>query len=152
MAGFASKFTRRRIIKLVGCSLCCFLCFWAKLHVLCWHLRIIRRFASAFDFDAPFFVDRRGEPLSRGRFNEKLKKVMCLVEPELPGRFPSKSFRIGATSDSYALNIPIDDIGNLGRWAVVFSSLHALCNRGSIQASRYREILRYCLVATVYCW
>ena len=106
----------------------------------------------AFDFDAPFFVDRLGEPLSRGRFNEKLKKVMCLVEPDLPGRFPSKSFRIGATSDSYALNIPIDDIGNLGRWAVVFSSLHALCNRGSIQASRYREILRYCLVALVYCW
>ena len=71
-------------------------------------------------FDAPFFVDRLGKPLSRGRLsNEKLKKVMCLVEPELPGRFSSKSFRIGATSDSYALNIPTDDIGNLGRWAVV---------------------------------
>ena len=56
--------------------------------------------------------------MSRGRFNEKLKNVMCLVEPELLGRFPSTRFRIGATSDSYALNIPTDDIGNLGRWAV----------------------------------
>ena len=74
------------------------------------------RVATAFD--APFFVDRRGTPFSRGRFNDKLKILMHLVEPELIGRFSSKSFRIGATSDSYALNIPTDDIGNLGRWAV----------------------------------
>ena len=57
------------------------------------------RVATAFD--APFFVDRRGTPLSRGRFNDKLKILMHLVESELIGRFSSKSFRIGATSDSY---------------------------------------------------
>ena len=68
--------------------------------------------------NTPFFVDARGVPLSRGRFSEKLKRVMDAVEPDLSGRYSSKSFRIGATSDAYALNIPTSDIGNLGRWAV----------------------------------
>ena len=81
-------------------------------------IRNYLRVRTSTAYDAPFFVDRRGTPLSRGRFNDKLKNVMLLVEPELIGRFSSKSFRIGATSDSYALNIPTDDIGNLGRWAV----------------------------------
>ena len=67
---------------------------------------------------APFFVDFHGTPLSSGRFNEKLKRVMDEIEPELGGRFASKSFRMGATSDAFALNIPTSDIGNLGRWAI----------------------------------
>ena len=32
-------------------------------------------------FDAPFFVDRRGTPLSRGRFNDELKILMQMVNP-----------------------------------------------------------------------
>ena len=68
--------------------------------------------------NAPFFIDFQGKPLSSGRFNEKLKRVMDEVEPELEGRFASKSFRMGATSDAFALNIPTSDIGNLGRWAI----------------------------------
>ena len=81
-------------------------------------IRNYLRLRVATACDAPFFVDARGVPLSSGRFNDKLKSVMLAVEPELVGRFSSKSFRMGATSDAYALNIPTDDIGNLGRWAV----------------------------------
>ena len=66
----------------------------------------------------PFFVDFQGIPLSSSRFNEKFKRVMEEVEPELGGRYSFKSFRMGATSDAFALNIPTFDIGNLGRWAV----------------------------------
>ena len=69
-------------------------------------------------YNAPFFVDSQGKPLSRGCFNDKLKKVMKEVEPELHGRYSSKSFRIGATTDAFALNIPTSDIRNSGRWAV----------------------------------
>ena len=52
------------------------------------------------------------------RYNEGLVRLMLKIEPELKGRFSTKSFRIGATSDAYALNIERDDIGNMGRWAL----------------------------------
>ena len=56
--------------------------------------------------------------MTYGRYSEGLVRLMKKIEPELRGRFSTKSFRIGATSDAYALNIPRDDIGNLGRWAL----------------------------------
>ena len=43
---------------------------------------------------------------------------MKTIWPQLKGRFSTKSFRIGATFDAYALNIERDDIGNMGRWAL----------------------------------
>ena len=53
-----------------------------------------------------------------GQFNDQLKKLMAVVEPELKGRFASKSFRIGVTSDAFSLGVGEVDIGNLGRWAL----------------------------------
>ena len=84
-------------------------------------LNLLNLQGDANDFDTIFWIallswrtleNVNGQiftPLSRGRFNDKLKILMHLVESELIGRFSSKSFRIGATSVSYALNIPTDD-------------------------------------------
>ena len=44
--------------------------------------------------------------------------MMAVIEPTLKGRFTSKSFRIGMTSDAFALGVSQVDIGNLGRWAL----------------------------------
>ena len=44
--------------------------------------------------------------------------MMAVIEPSLKGRFTSKSFRIGITSDAFALGVSDVDIGNLGRWAL----------------------------------
>ena len=52
------------------------------------------------------------------QFNDELKRRMAVVEPSFKGRFTSKSFRIGPTSDAFALGASALDIGNLGRWAV----------------------------------
>ena len=64
------------------------------------------------------FVDSQGRTIYPERFNDKLKELMGVIEPTLKGRFTSKSFRIGITSDAYALGVDEADIGNLGRWAV----------------------------------
>ncbi len=68
--------------------------------------------------NAPFFVDRQGRPIVPERFNDELKRRMAVVEPSFKGRFTSKSFRIGPTSDAFSLGVSALDIGNLGRWAV----------------------------------
>ena len=70
------------------------------------------------DSTTPFFVDRAGKAMTYVRYNEGPIRLMLKIEPELKGRFSTKSFRIGATSDAYALNIERNDISNLGRWAL----------------------------------
>ena len=70
------------------------------------------------DPTTPFFVDRTGKAMTYVRYNEGLIRLMAKIEPDLKGRFTTKSFRIGATSDAYALNIERNDISNLGRWAL----------------------------------
>ena len=74
------------------------------------------RLASAPN--TPFFADRWGRTIVPGQFNDELKRLMAIVEPDLKGRFTSKSFRIGATSEAFAIGVSPLDIGNLGRWAV----------------------------------
>ena len=73
---------------------------------------------ESMDPKSPLFVDKRGEPISPDRLNDKLKELMAVIEPSLKGRFTSKSFRIGSTSDAFAIGVSEIDIGNLGRWAV----------------------------------
>ena len=68
--------------------------------------------------NTPFFADRWGRPIVPDQFNDKLKMLMASIEPGLRGRFTSKSFRIGVTSDAFGLGVSAADIGNLGRWAV----------------------------------
>ena len=65
---------------------------------------------------SPFFLDLDGLPLVARIFNEVLRSVltrMAIPDVEL---YSSKSFRVGAASDAYALNIPVTDIQALGRW------------------------------------
>ena len=66
----------------------------------------------------PLFVDKGGQAICPERLNDKIKELMLVIEPTLKGRFTSKSFRIGVTSDAFALGVGEIDIGNLGRWAV----------------------------------
>ncbi len=68
--------------------------------------------------NTPFSADRRGKPIVPGQFNDGLKILMAIIEPEWKGRFTSKSFRIGATSDAFSIGVDPLDIGNLGRWAL----------------------------------
>ena len=68
--------------------------------------------------NAPFFADRCGRPIVTDQFNDELKRLMAAIEPEWKGRFTSKSFRIGATSDAFSIGVSPLDIENLGRWAV----------------------------------
>jgi len=58
----------------------------------------------------PLFVDIEGRTIYPERFNDKLKELMGVIEPTLKGRFTSKSFRIGITSDAYALGVAEADI------------------------------------------
>ena len=67
--------------------------------------------------DSPLFIDETGRTMCPERFNTKLKQLMAEIEPDLKGRFSSKSFRIGMTSDAFALGVDEVDMGNLGRWA-----------------------------------
>jgi len=66
----------------------------------------------------PLFTDESGRAIRPERFNDKLISMMTVIEPSLKGRFTSKSFRIGMTSDAFALGVSEVDIGNLGRWAL----------------------------------
>ena len=68
--------------------------------------------------NTPFFADGQGRPIVPDQFNDELKRLMAVIEPEWKGRFTSKSFRIGATSDAFSIGVSPLDIGNLGRWAV----------------------------------
>lgn len=65
----------------------------------------------------PLFIDERGRHVCPERFNDKLRQLMAVIEPDLKGRFTSKSFRIGMTSDAFALRVEEVDMRMLGRWA-----------------------------------
>ena len=67
--------------------------------------------------DFPLFIDETRRTMCPERFNTKLKQLMAVIEPDLKDRFTSKSFRIGMTSDAFALGVDEVDMGNLGRWA-----------------------------------
>ena len=65
---------------------------------------------------SPFFLDLDGLPLEARVFNEVLRSVLTRMSIPNVELYTSKSFRIGAASDAYALNIPVSDIQALGRW------------------------------------
>lgn len=66
--------------------------------------------------DVSFFLDLDGSPLVARSFNEVLRSVLARMSISHVELFSSKSFRIGAASDAFALNIPVSDIQALGRW------------------------------------
>ena len=66
--------------------------------------------------DVSFFLDLDGSPLVARSFNETLRSVLTRMSISHVELFSSKSFRIGAASDAFALNIPVTDIQALGRW------------------------------------
>ena len=75
-------------------------------------------FRGSAEAKEPLFTDELGRAIIPERFNDKLISMMAVIEPRLKGRFTSKSFRIGITSDAFALGVSEVDIGNLGRWAL----------------------------------
>ena len=64
----------------------------------------------------PFFLDLDGLPLEARVFNVVLRSVLTRMSIPDVDLYTSKSFRIGAASDAFALNIPVTDIQALGRW------------------------------------
>ena len=66
--------------------------------------------------ETPFFLDLDGSPLKARVFNIVLRTVLARMSIPDVELYSSKSFRIGAASDAYALNIPVTDIQALGRW------------------------------------
>ena len=64
----------------------------------------------------PFFLDLDGLPLVARVFNVVLRSVLSRMSIPDVDLYSSKSFRIGAASDAFALNIPVPDIQALGRW------------------------------------
>ena len=49
--------------------------------------------------------------------------------------YTSKSFRIGAASDAFALNIPVSDIQALGRWLSDAFMYYVRCGARAIRAA-----------------
>ena len=95
----------------------------------------------ATDPSTPLFVDRAGKPMSYTRYNEGLARVMLKIEPHLKGCFSTKSFRIGATSDAYAMNVDTTDMSNLGRWALGSTAYMSYVN-GLSRAERAVDVQR----------
>ena len=64
-----------------------------------------------------FFIDRLGNAVTPERFNLVLRKILTSLEILEPERYTANSFRIGAASMAYSLNMSVEDIQALGRWA-----------------------------------
>ena len=64
-----------------------------------------------------FFIDKSGNVVTPERFNLVLRRIPTSLEILEPDRYTAKSFRIGAASMAYSLNMSVEDIQALGRWA-----------------------------------
>ena len=64
-----------------------------------------------------FFIDSKGIPASSARFNLVLRKALQGLGLLQPMTYSAKSFRIGAASMCYSMNMSVEDIQVLGRWA-----------------------------------
>ena len=65
---------------------------------------------------APFFIDHSGSPVLPKRFIEVLRLALSAAGISDPESYSSKSFRVGAASDAFALSVPESSIKALGRW------------------------------------
>jgi len=65
---------------------------------------------------APFFIDQSGSPVLPKRFTDVLRLALSAAGISDPESFSSKSFRVGAASDAFALSVPENSIKALGRW------------------------------------
>ena len=65
---------------------------------------------------APFFIDHSGSPVLPKRFTDVLRLALSAAGVTDPESFSSKSFRVGAASDAFALSVPESSIKALGRW------------------------------------
>ena len=86
---------------------------------------------------AAFFIDSMGMPVTSARFNMMLRKALQCLGTLQPNTYSAKSFRIGAASMCYSLNMPIEDIQALGRWA---SQAFMYYIRAGARAVRARSI------------
>lgn len=65
---------------------------------------------------APFFIDQSRSPVLPKRFTDVLRLALSAAGILDPESFSSKSFRVGAASDAFALSVPESSIKALGRW------------------------------------
>ena len=65
--------------------------------------------------DGPLFVFKDGCPLTRSRFQSRLKELLALVG--VSGDYTTHSLRIGAATTAAAVGVPDRLIKTMGRWA-----------------------------------
>jgi len=70
-----------------------------------------------FTGNSAFFIDSTGKVVSPDRFNTMLRKILRDMKIPDSRRYSAKSFRVGAASMAYSLNVPVEDIQALGRWS-----------------------------------
>ena len=91
---------------------------------------------------APFFIDSLSEDVTPKRFTEILLRLaLTRVGVQDALSFSSKSFRVGAASDAFALAIPTSSIQALGRWrsAAFMDYIHSVAR--ALLASGVQTIL-----------
>ena len=81
------------------------------------NLLVFRSARASSDGSAAFFSDSSGIPVSASRFNVMLRKALLGLGISDSKLYSAKSFRVGAASMSYSLNMSVEDIQALGRWA-----------------------------------
>ena len=86
---------------------------------------------------AAFFIDSKGVPIIASRFTLVLRKALSGLGILEPLSYSSKSFRVGAASMCYSMNMSNEDIQALGRWASLAFLYYV---RSGARAIRAREV------------
>ena len=81
------------------------------------NLLVFRSARASSEGSAAFFSDSSGIPVSASRFNVMLRKALLGLGISDTKFYSAKSFRVGAASLSFSLNMSVEDIQALGRWA-----------------------------------
>ena len=88
-----------------------------------------------------FFIDSTGKVVSPGRFNTMLRRILRSMKILDSHRYSAKSFRVGAASMAYSLNIPAEDIQQLGRWASLAFLYYIRAGARAIRVCKIHKVL-----------
>ena len=87
--------------------------------------------------DAAFFIDCKGVSITASRFTMVLRKALVGLGILEPLSYSSKSFRVGAASMCYSMNMSNEEIQALGRWASLAFLYYV---RSGARAIRARDV------------
>ena len=84
----------------------------------------------------PLFVNKRRIPISPKAFNAMLRLVLSRLGFDSIKRYSAKSFRVGASSEAFSLDLSPEEIKGLGRWN---SDAFMVYIRSDVRAERARR-------------